>query len=134
MRKRRFYCCSCRRPFTEPVPGVLKGYRTTQRYRASLLWACEHFGNRLERALAAAVAALEPRIGAEQLYALVLYTSGQSDFSYVCASANGSEQTPHCDLRERVEMVLQSRRVATETHRTQTRLKRVVAPTMNNAE
>jgi len=43
IRKRRFACQTCRRPFTEPVPGVRKGYRTTDRYRASLLWACEHF-------------------------------------------------------------------------------------------
>ncbi len=43
IRKRRFACRTCRRPFTEPVPGVRKGYRTTDRYRASLLWACEHF-------------------------------------------------------------------------------------------
>jgi len=45
VRKRRFYCRSCCRPFTEPVPGLLKGYRTTRRYRASLLWACEHFSD-----------------------------------------------------------------------------------------
>ncbi len=39
VRKRRFFCGGCRRPFTEPVPGVFKGYRTTERYRRSLLWA-----------------------------------------------------------------------------------------------
>ncbi|MEP7051782.1 MAG: transposase family protein [Pseudomonadota bacterium] len=43
--KRRFYCKPCRRPFTEPVDGVRKGYRTTQRYRSRLLWACEHFSD-----------------------------------------------------------------------------------------
>ena len=43
VRKRRFHCANCRRPFTEPIPGVRKGYRTTQRYRRRLLWACEHF-------------------------------------------------------------------------------------------
>ncbi len=43
IRKRRFYCRHCRKPFTEPIDGVRKGYRTTQRYRRRLLWACENF-------------------------------------------------------------------------------------------
>lgn len=41
--KRRFYCKKCRKPFTEPIPGVKKGKRTTERYRRGLLWACENF-------------------------------------------------------------------------------------------
>lgn len=41
--KRRFYCKTCKGPFTEPIPGVKKGRRTTERYRNSLLWACENF-------------------------------------------------------------------------------------------
>lgn len=45
VRKRRFSCRTCKRPFTEPVPGVRKGYRTTERYRRRLLWACEHFSD-----------------------------------------------------------------------------------------
>lgn len=45
VRKRRFSCRSCRRTFTEPLPGVRKGYRTTERYRRRLLWACEHFSD-----------------------------------------------------------------------------------------
>ena len=45
IRKRRFWCKCCKRPFTEPVPGVRKGYRTTERYRRRLLWACEHFSD-----------------------------------------------------------------------------------------
>lgn len=45
IRKRRFACRPCGRPFTEPVPGVLKGYRTTERFRRSLLWACENFSD-----------------------------------------------------------------------------------------
>lgn len=45
VRKRRFACKTCKRPFTEPVPGVRKGYRTTERYRNRLLWACEHFSD-----------------------------------------------------------------------------------------
>lgn len=41
--KRRFYCKSCKKPFTEPVRGIRKGKRTTERYKRSLLWACETF-------------------------------------------------------------------------------------------
>lgn len=41
--KRRFFCKSCKKPFTEPVPGVRKGKRTTERYRRGVLWACENF-------------------------------------------------------------------------------------------
>jgi len=43
--KRRFYCRSCKRPFTEPLAGVKKGRRTTERYRRSLLWAYENFSD-----------------------------------------------------------------------------------------
>ena len=45
VRKRRFACKTCRKPFTEPLNGVRKGYRTTERYRRRLLWACEHFSD-----------------------------------------------------------------------------------------
>jgi transposase len=45
VKKRRFSCATCRRPFTEPVAGVKKGYRTTERYRQRLLWACERFSD-----------------------------------------------------------------------------------------
>jgi transposase len=45
VRKRRFSCQPCGRPFTEPVPGIRKGYRSTERYRRSLLWACENFAD-----------------------------------------------------------------------------------------
>lgn len=45
VKKRRFSCRRCKTPFTEPVPGVRKGYRTTERYRRRLLWACEHFSD-----------------------------------------------------------------------------------------
>ena len=41
--KRRFWCRSCKKPFTEPLQGVRKGYRITERYRRRVLWACEHF-------------------------------------------------------------------------------------------
>lgn len=43
--KRRFSCKPCKKPFTEPVPGISKGQRTTQRYRRHLLWACENFSD-----------------------------------------------------------------------------------------
>lgn len=41
--KRRFYCRPCRKPFTEPVPGIRKSSRTTERFKRSVLWACENF-------------------------------------------------------------------------------------------
>lgn len=43
--KRRFFCKTCRKPFTEPLAGVGKGYRTTRRYRRDVLWACENFSD-----------------------------------------------------------------------------------------
>jgi len=45
VRKRRFWCAGCKKPFTEPLPGVRKGYRTTERYRRRVLWACETFSD-----------------------------------------------------------------------------------------
>jgi transposase len=45
VRKRRMMCKPCGKPFTEPVPGVSKGARSTQRYHRSLLWACENFSD-----------------------------------------------------------------------------------------
>lgn len=41
--KKRFYCKKCKKPFTEPLPGVLPKRRTTQRYRRAVLWAAENF-------------------------------------------------------------------------------------------
>ena len=43
--KRRFSCKSCRKPFTEPIPGVLPGRRTTQRFRVAVADACEKYCN-----------------------------------------------------------------------------------------
>lgn len=43
LHKRRFYCKTCEKPFTEPVQGVRKGRRTTEKYRRGLFWACENF-------------------------------------------------------------------------------------------
>ena len=41
--KRRFWCKSCHKPFTEPVSGISKGKRYTQRFKEHLLWCCENF-------------------------------------------------------------------------------------------
>lgn len=45
VRKRRLWCRPCRKPFTEPIAGVRKGRRHTDRYARSVLWACENFSN-----------------------------------------------------------------------------------------
>jgi transposase len=41
--KRRFWCASCQKPFTEYLPGIKKGSRTTERFKRAVLWACENF-------------------------------------------------------------------------------------------
>jgi transposase len=41
--KRRFWCKPCQKPFTEYIPGIKKGARTTERFKRSVLWACENF-------------------------------------------------------------------------------------------
>jgi transposase len=43
IRKRRFWCKPCEKPFTEPVPGITKAHRTTQRLKRAILWACNNF-------------------------------------------------------------------------------------------
>ncbi|MCA9644835.1 MAG: ISL3 family transposase, partial [Myxococcales bacterium] len=45
IRKRRFMCKPCNKPFTEPVAGVAKGARTTARYRKAVLASCERFAD-----------------------------------------------------------------------------------------
>lgn len=45
VKKRRFFCKPCKKPFTEPISGVGKGQRTTQRYRREVLWAAENFSD-----------------------------------------------------------------------------------------
>jgi transposase len=45
VKKKRFFCKKCKKPFTEPLPGVLPKRRTTQRYRSSLLWAANNFSD-----------------------------------------------------------------------------------------
>lgn len=49
------------------------------------------FLGRLTDALRDAVVALCREVGNERLYVVALYTSGQSEFDYVCASANTEE-------------------------------------------
>ena len=41
--KRRFFCKTCKKPFTEPVPGILPGRKTTQRFRRAVMEACEKY-------------------------------------------------------------------------------------------
>jgi transposase len=52
--KRRFRCPGCKKVFTEPAQGIRKGFRTSERYRRGLRWACENFKDlkRVQRAFA----------------------------------------------------------------------------------
>lgn len=43
MTKRRFWCQPCKNPFTEPLVGVRKGHRTTERFKKAVLSACETY-------------------------------------------------------------------------------------------
>jgi transposase len=43
IRKRRYWCHNCRKPFTEPIDGILPRERCTQRFKRAVLWACENF-------------------------------------------------------------------------------------------
>lgn len=45
IKKRRYYCKQCRKPFTEPIQGVMPGRRTTQRYREGLMLACTKYSS-----------------------------------------------------------------------------------------
>jgi transposase len=45
IRKRRFFCKTCQKAFTEPIAGIKKGARTTERYQRGVLWACENFSD-----------------------------------------------------------------------------------------
>jgi transposase len=68
VKKRRLWCRACQRPFTEPLQGVRKGYRTTERYRNRLLWACDHFSDLKQvRAVYRCSSALLHRVVYEQL-------------------------------------------------------------------
>ena len=41
--KRRFMCSRCKKPFTEPVGGIIKGKRTTERYARAVQEACDDY-------------------------------------------------------------------------------------------
>lgn len=41
--KRRLWCRPCRKPFTEPVPGIRKGFHHTERFGRAVLRACETY-------------------------------------------------------------------------------------------
>lgn len=43
--KRRFFCKTCKKPFTEPVQGIIKGYRSTVRFRKHVLWCATNFAD-----------------------------------------------------------------------------------------
>lgn len=45
IKKHRYYCCKCRKPFTEPVAGILPRRRTTQRFRKRVLGDCDKYTN-----------------------------------------------------------------------------------------
>lgn len=45
IRKRRFFCKKCKSVFREPIAGIYKGFRTTERYRAHISWCCSNFNN-----------------------------------------------------------------------------------------
>lgn len=52
IKKKRYFCKTCNKPFTEPVQGILPRRRTTQRYRKAVVWACHNFSDlkRVKRA------------------------------------------------------------------------------------
>ena len=43
--KRRFYCKSCKKAFTEPVQGIIKGFKSTVRFRKHLIWCATNFAD-----------------------------------------------------------------------------------------
>lgn len=43
--KQRLWCKNCRKPFTEPLQGVLPRKRTTQRFRKAVAIACRNFSD-----------------------------------------------------------------------------------------
>lgn len=45
IRKRRFFCENCQKPFTEKLAMIRPKRRTTERYRASILWAAQNFSD-----------------------------------------------------------------------------------------
>lgn len=45
IRKQRFFCKPCKKPFTEVIDGIWPGRRTTQRLRAAISKACTRYSN-----------------------------------------------------------------------------------------
>jgi transposase len=45
IKKRLFLCKACKKPFREPIQGIVKGFRTTQRLRNHILWAAENYSD-----------------------------------------------------------------------------------------
>ncbi|EPZ51469.1 transposase [Bacteriovorax sp. BAL6_X] len=43
IRKRRFKCPNCSSVFREPVQGIVKGFRSTQRFRSHIRWCASNF-------------------------------------------------------------------------------------------
>ncbi len=43
--KRRFFCKPCKKPFTEPIQGIVKGFRSTVRFRRHVLWCATNFSD-----------------------------------------------------------------------------------------
>jgi transposase len=43
--KHRWWCPTCKKPFTEPVDGILPRRKTTQRFRKAILTACNKFSD-----------------------------------------------------------------------------------------
>ncbi|MCO5144435.1 MAG: ISL3 family transposase [Oligoflexia bacterium] len=43
IRKRRFRCKSCKKIFREPIKGIFKGFRTSQRFRKHVMWCASQF-------------------------------------------------------------------------------------------
>ena len=45
IKKRRFRCKSCKSVFREPVGGIFKRFRTSERFRAHIRWCASKFMN-----------------------------------------------------------------------------------------
>lgn len=45
IKKRRFLCRLCKKPFTELLHGIFSGARITERVRKTILWSCKRYQN-----------------------------------------------------------------------------------------
>jgi len=43
--KRRFFCKSCKKPFIEPVQGIVKGWKSKIRLRKHIVWCATYFSD-----------------------------------------------------------------------------------------